>query len=68
MLNKDLIRYRRMKDRLKPSFIDVSDWRMLKLAEQLLTVYTNSTGMTRSEIDEQVTMIINGQRDLKLGR
>ena len=68
MLNKDLIRYRRMKDRLKPSFIDVSDWRMLKLAEQLLTVYANSTGMTRSEIDEQVTMIINGQRDLKLGK
>ena len=68
MLNKDLIRFRRMKDRLKPSFIDVGDWRMLKLAEQLVGVYKNGVGMTRAEIDEQTTMIVNGQRDLKLGK
>ena len=68
MLNKDLIKFRRLKDRLKPSFIDVGDWRMLKLSEQLLAIYNNGIGMTRSEIDEQVTMIVNAQRDLKLAK
>jgi predicted nuclease of restriction endonuclease-like RecB superfamily len=68
MLTKDLIRFRRQKDKLKPSFIDTEDWRQLKLAEQLLAVYANGASLTRSEIDEQASMVVNGNRDLKLAK
>ena len=68
MLTKDLIRFRRQKDKIKPSFIDETDWRFLKLAEQLLSVYSNGVSSTRSEIDEQATMVVNGCSDLKLAK
>ena len=68
MLTKDLLLFRRQKNRLKPSFLDTSDWRHLKLAEQLLAIYSNSISMTRSEIEEQTTMVINGCRNLKLAK
>ena len=68
MLTKDLIRFRRVKDRLKPSFIDVSDWRYLRLAEQLLALYSNGIGQTRENIEEQAAMIVNACRDIKLAK
>ena len=68
MLTKDLLAFRRQKDRIKPSFLDTADWRHLKLAEQFLTIYSNGESLTRSEIDEQVAMVVNGCRNLKLAK
>jgi uncharacterized protein len=68
MLTKNLIRFRKQKDNIKPSFVDTTDWRQLKLAEQLLYIYANGKALTRSEIDEQASMVINGNRDLKLSK
>ena len=68
MLTKDLLLFRRQKDRLKPSFLDTSDWRHLKLAEQLLSIYTNSISLCRNEVDEQVAMVVNSCRNLKLAK
>ena len=68
MLNKDLIRFRRRKDRLVPSFIDVTDWRYLKLAQNLLSVYQNGIGMPRETLEEQTTMMVNSFRDVKLAK
>ena len=68
MLTKDLLLFRRQKDRLKPSFLDTSDWRHLKFAEQLLEIYNNSISLTKSEVDEQTSMLINSNRNLKLAK
>ncbi|MCM8540739.1 MAG: DUF790 family protein [Lentisphaeraceae bacterium] len=68
MLTKDLLLFRRQKNRLKPSFLDTSDWRHLKFAEQLLSIYSNSISLTKSEVDEQTTILINANRNLKLAK
>lgn len=68
MLTKDLLAFRRNKNRLKPSFLDTSDWRHQKLAEQFISIYSNAESLTRSEIDEQASMVINGCRNLKLAK
>jgi uncharacterized protein len=68
LLTKDLIRFRRQKNTIKPSFIDVSDGRYLRLAEDLLTLYNNGLEMSRAELDEQLSMTVNAFRDIKLAK
>ncbi|MCP3968102.1 MAG: DUF790 family protein [Lentisphaerae bacterium] len=70
MLTKDLMKFRRRGEYLKPVFIETADNRLLELATELLTVYS-STGektMTRGEIDELAAPVVKGWHDLTVAK
>lgn len=68
MLNKDLLRYNTRAGEIKPKFIKTDDPALLSFAESLLQQYTVDSEPTRGELDEIVTPLINGQKDLKLAK
>ncbi|QSH40180.1 DUF790 family protein [Lentisphaerota bacterium ZTH] len=70
MLTKDLMRYRRRGDYLKPIFIDTGDAKLLEFATELLAVYGDTGGkaLTRGEIDELADPIVKGLSDLCLAK
>ena len=68
MLTKDLLRYKVSGAYAKPSFISVSDPRLLDLAERLIAVFENSIGTTREELDEHLDRLTLCYHDIKLAR
>ena len=68
MLTKDLLRYKVSGAYAKPSFISVSDPRLLDLAERLIAVFENSIGITREELDEHLNRLTLCYNDIKLAR
>ena len=68
MLTKDLLRYKVSGAYAKPSFISVSDPRLLDLAERLIAVFENSIGTTREELDEHLDRLTLCYNDIKLAR
>ncbi|MBO4632810.1 MAG: DUF790 family protein [Lentisphaeria bacterium] len=68
MLTKDLLRYKVSGAYAKPSFIAVTDPRLLSLAERLIAIFENSTGSTREELDEQLDHLTAAYPDVKLAR
>jgi predicted nuclease of restriction endonuclease-like RecB superfamily len=71
MLTKDLLKFRRRGDYIKPVFIGTVDPMLLELAEKLLAVYSfeqDSGGMTRGEISELVEPVLKSVSDPKISR
>ena len=68
MLTKDLLRWKVSGAYVKPSFVSVSDPRLLELAERLIAVFENSIGVSREELDEQLEPLSDGWNDVKIVR
>ena len=68
MLTRDLLRYKSSGMYVKPSFISVSEPKLLTLAERLIAIFENSVGTTREELDEQLERITAAYNDVKLAR
>ena len=65
MLTKDLLRYKVSGAYAKPSFISVSDPRLLDLAERLIAVFENSIGITReASTEEQIRSLCQYRQQL----
>lgn len=50
MLTKDLLRYKVQKGQILPQFVDPTDNKLLKIAEQIITVFESATEKTRSTL------------------
>ena len=69
MLTKDLVKFRKQGKYVRPNFIATDDSRLLRIAEDLLTVYhgqEEGENLTRGEIEELVEPVLKSHRDLKL--
>ena len=60
MLTKDLVRFSLKGTAVKPDFIDPSNPALIGLAENLLAVFRESVGKTRSQVEEESKVIIDG--------
>jgi len=58
MLTKDLVRFRRSKDKVRPSFIQTTKSENLRLATALVGIFEKAQGKTRGELGEAVSEII----------
>ena len=68
MLTRDLLRYKSSGMYVKPSFISVSEPKLLTLAERLLAIFENSVGTTREELDEQLERITAAYNDVPISQ
>ena len=71
MLTKDLVKFRRQGKYVRPVFISTDDSALLRMAEDLLTIYHGQEeggNLTRGEIEELVEPVLKSHRDLKLTR
>ena len=71
MLTKDLVKFRKQGKYVRPNFIATDDSKLLRVAEDLLTVYhgqEEGENLTRGEIEELVEPVLKSHRDLKLTR
>lgn len=69
MLTKDLVKFRKQGKYVRPNFIATDDSGLLRIAEDLLTVYhgqEEGENLTRGEIEELVEPVLKSHRDLKL--
>jgi predicted nuclease of restriction endonuclease-like RecB superfamily len=66
MLTKDMLRFSRLKGRVKPRFILVDSPALLALANELLSVYDLTSAPTRSELEESTSSLVNASEDIKL--
>jgi predicted nuclease of restriction endonuclease-like RecB superfamily len=66
MLTKDMLRFSRLKGRLKPRFILADSPSLLALAGELLSVYDLASAPTRSELEESTRSLINASDEIKL--
>src|SRR5215831_20092949 len=60
MLTGDLVRARVSKQRVIPLYIDRDSAQWLEVAESLLLLYREGTGMTRGEIESEVDALFGG--------
>lgn len=60
MLTKDLLRYKIQKGQIYPQFVDPTNSELLKVAEQLITVFEAATDDKRSTLLENSKRIIDG--------
>ena len=60
MLTKDLVRFRRSKDKIRPLFIQTNKRENLALAEALVAIFEKAEGQTRGELAEAVAEVITG--------
>ncbi len=58
MLTKDLVRYQIKGDTITPEFINPDDINLLSVAEELLELFSESQGKTRSELLEESQIVI----------
>lgn len=69
MLSKNLLKFRRSGETIKPVFIDVTDTANLELARQFLELYqlpeNPAEALTRSELEEMAAPLLKSHRDLK---
>ena len=71
MLTKDLMKFRRSGETVKPVFIAVDDPANLELASELLAVYRlpeDGPPPTRGELEEIVEPLLNAHKDVKLAK
>ncbi|MEI8246493.1 MAG: DUF790 family protein [Lentisphaerota bacterium] len=71
MLTKDLMKFRRSGESIKPVFIAVDDQVNLELASELLAVYRlpeDGKPPTRGELEEIVEPLLNVHKDVKLAK
>ena len=71
MLTKDLMKYRRSGEAIKPVFIAVDDPLNLEIAAELLAVYRLPEAgdpPTRGELEEIVEPLLNAYKDVKLSK
>ncbi|MBU8901131.1 MAG: DUF790 family protein [Victivallales bacterium] len=71
MLTKDLVKFRKQGKYVRPNFIATNDSSLLRIAEDLLTIYhgqEEGENLTRGEIEELVEPVLKSHRDLKLTR
>jgi len=71
MLTKDLLKFRRSGEYLKPFFVAVDDSELLELAAKLLAVYESGAGadgLTRSELEEMIEPLLRSYRDVKVAK
>lgn len=54
MLTKDLVRFRRAKNKVHPQFIDPNKADLLELARELLDIFHHGIGKTRGELSQAV--------------
>ena len=66
MLTKDLLRYHRSYQRIKPSFIDTTNKDFLNFSFHLLSLYRK--GITREQLEKKVSVLINSFFDIKLAK
>lgn len=60
VLTKDLVRFSLKGTAVKPDFIDPAKPELLALAENLLALFRQSVGKTRSQIEEESKLILEG--------
>jgi predicted nuclease of restriction endonuclease-like RecB superfamily len=71
MLTKDLMKFRRSGETIKPVFIAVDDPVTLELASELLAVYRlpeDGLPPTRGELEEIVEPLLNAHKDVKMAK
>ncbi|MBF0141674.1 MAG: DUF790 family protein [Magnetococcales bacterium] len=63
MLTKELLRFNRRRDgRILPRFIDTKSRDYLNLAEELITIYSQSIGLGHDEINEIIQPVMDASR------
>ena len=60
MLTKDLLRYKIQKGQIYPQFVDPTNFELLKVSEQLITVFEAATDDKKSTLLENSKTIIDG--------
>ncbi len=68
MLNKDLLRYNVRSGEIKPKFIKAETPDLIELSQQLLALYDPELELTRGEIEQMSTPLVNSIKDLKLAK
>jgi len=68
MLTRELLRFKVSGGYARPSFVSVTESRLLDLAERLIALFENSTGTARGELDGQLNHLTAGWNDVKLAR
>ena len=59
MLTKDLVRFNLKGTAVQPGFIDPEKPELLAVAENLLEIYRNAVGKTRSQLEEESKLIVD---------
>ena len=54
MLTKDLLKFKKQKGKITPSFIDTNDKDLLELANDLIKVFETSVSLSFTEINEKL--------------
>ncbi|RKU29009.1 hypothetical protein C6497_07380 [Candidatus Poribacteria bacterium] len=60
MLTKDLLQYKIQKGQIYPQFVDPTNAKLLKVAEQLITVFENAVDNTKSTLLQESKDVIDG--------
>lgn len=58
MLTKDLVRFKRAKNKIHPRFIDPKKTELLEMAASMLVIFNAAPGQTRGELKEAVAEVI----------
>ncbi len=68
MLTRELLAFRRVQGKLRPTFIDVRDETHLGLAAALVETFQHSVGDSRGELEESVDAIVGESKKQKVAR
>lgn len=60
MLTKELLRYKTIRGKILPKFIDPKDQKLLKIAEELIETFSASVGSVRETLEESSKQILDG--------
>lgn len=62
MLTKDLVRFKRAKEKVHPQFIDPTKSELRSLSDALVTLFQTAPGRTRGELSEAIADLASGSR------
>jgi hypothetical protein len=68
VLTRDLLIFRRVQGKLRPTFIDARDESLLLLAANLVDTFQHSIGEPRAALDEAVDVLVGEAKKPKLAR
>ena len=68
MLTSDLVLTRRVKDEVRPRYVNRDDPELLSLAEQLITVFESHAGEPRHSLDDELRELVGTGTDFLLHR
>ena len=68
MLTKDLLQFKNSGKNIKPIFVDENNPALLDFSQQLLAIYIESIGKTRSELNELTDLVIQGSDHLTFAK